>query len=395
MSSRSPSVSSITSDVRLRHRQSGQVFEGSLHVGGGVAVLESAAQATGRSGLSMIEEVVKGLLVQKGVDWTGTILNEYLGLYRESRGVFALVTEKKSGRLVAHASVFSSACHAGAGLLAHVRAAQGWGGYGLGTLVTEAVTGAALAAGVPFVVLETDDRLFRTKQGERAAYGMYERIGYAVLRERRGADSTGWIMVINARIFSLGQKLNSAAASIEKARAQLRREQARLVAALRAQFSSPAGKLEVDQVRAGDLGGLFLLLNLHPPQDFTGRLVPWRVFDGPECEREFVVRIRPALAAGNPPEDGSVVLRDSRLGIVAICAVRRVPTRSAYEVDFYCVPGLLRRRRALVRELVRSVRQRFATDAVGAQLVAARVPDRRKALVLAAALRGARRVPKS
>lgn len=381
--------------MRLRHRQTGQLFEGALHVGGGVTVVESAARATGRTALSVLEEVVKDLLVQKGVDWTGTILNEYLGLYGDSRAVFALVTEKKSGRLVAHASVFSSAGEAGAGLLAHVRAAQGWGGYGLGTLVTEAVTGAALAAGVPFVVLETDDRLFRSKQGERAAYGMYERIGYVVLRERRGADSTGWIMVINARIFSLGQKLNSTAAPSEQARARLRREQARLVTALRTQYSAPLGRSKIDRVRAGDLGGLFLLLNLHPPQDFTGRLVPWRVFDGPECEREFVVQIRPALAGGSPPEDLSVVLRDSRLGLVAVCAARRVPARRAYEVDFYCVPGLLRRRRALVRELVQAVRQRLETEAAGAVLRPARVPDRQKARALSAALSGAGRARNS
>lgn len=381
--------------VRRRHRQTGQIFEGALHVGNGIAVVESAALATGRSTLSILEEIVKGLLVQKGVDWTGTILNEYLGLYLESRGVFALVTEKESGRLVAHAAVFSSACAAGAGLLAHVRAAQGWGGYGLGTLVTEAVTGAALAEGVPFVVLETDDRLFRAKQGERAAYGMYERLGYTVLRERRDADSAAWIMVINARIFALGQRLNSAPAPSENGRARMGREQARLVTRLRALYSLPTGKLRLEPVRAGDLGGLFLLLNLHPPRDFTGRVASWGVRDGPEFEREFVVRIRPVLAAGTPPEDVSVVLRDSRLGIVAVCAARRSPARSVYEVDFYCVPGLLRRRRGVVRELVRAVRQRIKTEAPDTALVAVPATDRRKARALAGALSDVTRAKKA
>lgn len=386
MPSQSSSVRSRFRNLRLRHRETGRIFEGALHVGDGISVVESAAKATGRSGLSILEEVVKGLLVQKGVDWTGTILNEYLGLYADSRGVFALVTERTSGHLVAHASVFSSACDAGAGLLAHVRAAQGWGGFGLGTLVTEAVTGAALSAGVPLVVLETDDRLFRSKQGERAAYGMYGRIGYAVLRERRTAESTGWIMVINARIFSLCQKLNASTGSGDKVQARVRREQAKMVSALRSQYSSPIGKLRVDQVRAGDLGGLFLLLNLHPTPDFAGRLAPWRVFDGPEFEHEFVVQIRPALAAGSPLEDISVVLRDSRLGVVAVGAARRIAGRKVFEIDFYCVPGLLRQRPGVVRALVNAIQARLITESPGFTLTAARAKDARKSRALSQAL---------
>lgn len=395
MTTQLSSVPSSSRAVRLRHRQTRALFEGAVHVGGGVAVVEAAAKATGRSALSILEEVVNGLLVQKGVDWTGTILNEYLGLYGESRGVFAVITEKHSRRLVAHAAVFSSACNAGAGLLAHVRTAHGYGGYGLGTLVTETVTGAALATGVPLVVLETDDRLFRAKQGERAAYGMYGRLGYAVLRERRGPDATGWIMAINARLFALCRKLNSRATVTAKARAQVQREQARMIAALRTQYTAPAGGVRIDRVRAGDLGGLFLLLNLHPPRDFAGKLAPWHVFDGPEFEHEFVVRVRPSLAAGQPPEDASLVLRDARLGIVAVCAARRAPGRAEYGLDFYCVPGLLRRRGAEVRELIRQVRQRIAAEAGPEAVVVPRTADARKMHVLAAMPVGASRVSKS
>ena len=70
-----------------------------------------------------------------------------MGLYDDSLGTFSLVWDKSSRRLVAHGSVFQSRAHAGAGLVAHIRTDEACRGLGLGSLVTEEVTGRRCSRG--------------------------------------------------------------------------------------------------------------------------------------------------------------------------------------------------------------------------------------------------------
>src|SRR5690606_38241800 len=79
-------------------------------------------------------------------------------------------------------------------------------GLGLGTLVTEQVTAAAFERHSSVVVLETDDKLNRLAAGGRAAHSMYSRLGYAVLGEKRLADTIDWMMVVDEPIFRGCQK---------------------------------------------------------------------------------------------------------------------------------------------------------------------------------------------
>jgi len=346
----------VAAPVALMHRGHKAAFAGVLHLGSGTAVLESVAQALGRSPLAVLSEVVDRLLVRKGADWTGPILGEYLGLYGKAHGTFCVVSEKRTGALVAHAAVFRSSVPGGPALLAHVRTAEGWGNYGLGTLVTTTVTGWALAQGASVVILDTDDKLHRRNEGERAAFRLYSRLGYAVLAEKELADALGWLMVIDRKIHDQCRQ-REAAGSGECAPglpSQVTLAQEDLIAAIRRRYSTATRPSAPSAVRPDDLADLFLLLNLCPAGDFQVKLASWGVVQGPEFERAFVVDIRPAILDRDRLEDASMVLRDDGAGIVAVCAARQaVPfSRQAYHIDFYCVPEFLAAHPDLVRTLV-------------------------------------------
>jgi len=355
-----PTVRTVT----FTRRGQGGTFEGVVHLGPGRAVLEAVARTTGRSALTVLGLVVKELLVKKGADWNSAILSEYLGLFEDSAGTYCLISDSRSGQLVAHAAVFQSVHHPVAGLLAHVRTAEGWGGYGLGTRVTEEVTRSAFAQGARVVVLETDDLLFRKRQGERAAVGLYGRLGYSVLAEKAKGEAMGWLMAIDAEVFAQCQALPASQAGVLPPDIRLMQEA--LIANTRARYTASAGGLEVDRVKAGDLAGLFLLLNLCPPDDFRLKLAAWGVVEGPEFERAFVVTVRPAMADGDRLEDVSMVLRDPVAGIVAVCAARQAQpfSRGAFSLDFYCLPAFLGGHRGAVRALVEATigRIRDASD---------------------------------
>lgn len=358
----------VAAPVALMHRGHRAAFAGVLHLGSGTAVLESVAQTLGRSPLTVLSEVVDRLLVRKGADWTGPILGEYLGLYGKAHGTFCVVSEKQTGALVAHAAVFRSSIPGAPGLLAHVRTAEGWGSYGLGTLVTATVTGRALAQGASVVILDTDDKLHRRGEGERAAFGLYGRLGYAVLAEKEMVDALGWLMVIDRKIHNLFRQ-REATGSVDCALGlptEVIQAQQELIEATRRRYSTATRPSAPSAVRPDDLADLFLLLNLCPSGDFQVKLASWGVVQGPEFERAFVVDIRPAILDRDRLEDASMVLRDGGAGIVAVCAARQaVPfSRQAYHIDFYCVPEFLATHPDLVRDLLEATidRIRSATD---------------------------------
>lgn len=357
--------SPVAAPVALMHHGNSAAFAGVLHIGSGAAVLESVAQTLGRSPLAVLSEVVDRLLVRKGADWTGPILGEYLGLYGKAHGTFCLVSEKQTGALVAHAAVFRSSVPGAPGLLAHVRTAEGWGSYGLGTLVTATVTGRALAQGASVVILDTDDKLHRRGEGERSAFGLYGRLGYAVLAEKEMADALGWLMVIDRKIHDLFRKRRAAGSGecLPGLPTDVIQAQEDLIAATRRGYATATRPSAPSAVRPDDLADLFLLLNLCPSGDFQVKLAAWGVVQGPEFERAFVVDIRPAILDRDRLEDASMVLRDDGAAIVAVCAARQaVPfSRQAYHIDFYCVPEFLTAHPDLVRSLVEATIERIRT----------------------------------
>lgn len=363
-----PTSSVEIKPVRVTHRSSGATFEGTIFVGSGRAVIEAIAAKFGRAPLVVVDDIVNGLLVKKGADWNGTILGEYLGLYAPSSGAFGLIADNASGRLVAHAVVFQSAHDRFAGLLAHVRTAGGWGGYGLGTRVTEEVTRSAFARGAKVVVLETDDRLLRKKEGERAAVGMYGKIGYAVLAEdEKPGGEKGWLMAIDRGIFELCQeaKRQHGGEFAEQFSTEVVRAQETLVASIRRRFAEEASEAEIEPVNAGDLASLFLLLSLCPPPDFRMKLSAWDVVRGADLERAFVVNVRPGIVDRDRLEDASLVLHHPEGGVLAICAARLLApfSRQTYAIDFYCLPEFLAANAECVRALVVATIERIERDA--------------------------------
>ena len=134
-------------EISLVDPKTSNRLEGLVFTGPGREVIERISRETSQSGTAVLDSIVHRLLVKKGADWTNAILCEYMGLYDDSLGTFSLVWDKSSRRLVAHGSVFQSKTHAGAGLVAHIRSDEACRGLGLGSLVTEEVTQAALQQG--------------------------------------------------------------------------------------------------------------------------------------------------------------------------------------------------------------------------------------------------------
>lgn len=347
--------------VRVRpvtspNARAGKLFAGLVFTGQGMDVVRAIWQETGLTEASVLEMIVKELLVEKGVDWTGPILSEYLGLYEDSLGTFALVWDRQAKQLVAHGAVFQSAANPGAGLIAHIRTAGAAQGLGLGTLVTEEVTRAAFDQGARIIALATDDKRHRLQHGEKAAHTMYSRIGYAIFAEKHLADTIDWLMVIDPHIFEHCQRTREgndgrfpAETSVD-----VRNLQAALVSQARAPLSGRLENGRIEPVRDGDMANLFLLMNLSPPDDFQFKLSAWAIHMGPEFERSWVVNVRPAIMDRDRLEDASLVLRDQHGAVVAVCAARQATpfTRNAIHVDFYCLPEFLAKNKSAVENLV-------------------------------------------
>lgn len=343
-------------DLRIENVGKGRRIEGLIFTGHGRSLLRRIGQATGLESGVILDHILNRLLVQKGVDWTGTIANEYLNLYDESLGTFCLVWDNLSGKFVSHGAVFQSRTHPGVGLVAHIRTLDDFKYLGLGTLVTERVTQAAFDRGARVVVLATDDKLNRVESGEKAAHRMYSRIGYVILGEKRLADTVDWLMIIDAGIYDARQeeKRLRDGRFPEKIGPSIRKKQDDLIRDVRCRFESGSPGLRIDKATNGDLAGLFLLTALCPETDFRVKIDAWDVHQGPELERAFVVNIRPAMMDRDRLEEGAHVLRDEDGFIVTVCAARRVQPfhRNTYRMDVYGSPGLIANRRREVEELI-------------------------------------------
>lgn len=336
--------------------KSGVGIDGVVFTGSGRAVVKAVAAHAGLESLDVLEAIVTRFLVKKGADWTAPILSEYVGLYDDSLGTFCLVWDDTTGQLAAHGSIFQSRRQPWAALLAHIRTADEFRGLGLGTLVTEEVTSAAFRQGAGLVILATDDKLHRVAQGERAAHSMYSKIGYAILGERRLADTIDWLMAVDQPFFQEVQRQKTAAggqlASVSDHEMTLAKR--RLVERVRAKFSSvQSGTIE--PVGAGDLASLFLLLNLCPENDWKLKLLSWQIQHGPEAERTFITTVRQAIVDQDRLHDASFVLRNDDGAIAAICAAQLVApfSQQTYAIDMYCLPALLEAAPERIHELVR------------------------------------------
>jgi GNAT superfamily N-acetyltransferase len=349
--------------VSLTRAKSQERFEGLVFTGRGREVVERIASETGQSGAAVLDSIINRLLVKKGADWTNPILSEYLELYDDSTGTFSLVWHKTSRQLVAHGCSLQSKTHGGAALVAHIRADDAYQGLGLGTLVTAEVTGAAFQRGAQVVVLGTDDKRYRIEQGEKAACGMYSKLGYAILAEKELTDTVEWLMVVDPPLFERCQQLKQAAGGRFPATtpSDVVEMQQELIEGIRQQFSRAVADAEVSPIGQGDLANLFLLMNLCPPGDFQAKVIPWGVQLGPEMERCFLVHVRPAIADCDRLEDASLALRDRHGAILAVCAAKReFPfTRNVMQIDFYCLPGFFAANRAAVVALVEAVLARI------------------------------------
>ncbi len=334
-------------------RPGGEV-DGLVFVGSGPDVVLAISETTGQSSVAVLDAIVNELLVQKGADWTSVILGEYMGVYDDSHGTFVLVWDRLTEQLVAHGGVFQSSSHPWAGLLAHIRTLDPFKGLGLGTLVTEKATQAAFDRQAEVVVLETDDKLHRLEAGGRAAHALYAKLGYAILGEKRLADTVDWMMVVDEPVFAECQRLKQAGSLRGGAESAVRLLQQELVASTRSRLGDPEGDLAFEPVSPGDLPNLFVLLNLCPADDFRLKLTSWQVEHGPELERTFITTIRQGIADQDRLQDATMVLRDGSGAIGAVCAAQRFApfTRNTYAIDFYCLPALLASRRGLVVELV-------------------------------------------
>lgn len=352
-----------TQPVIAANQQLGTRIDGHVFTGTGRAVVRAVAEHSGVDSQEILSSIVSRLLVAKGADWTAVILSEYLGLYDDSRGTFSLVWDDATGQLVAHGSVFQSAAHPWAGLLAHIRTLDGFKGLGLGTLVTHEVTAATLNSGAGLVVLATDDKIHRLDQGERAAHSMYSRMGYAILGETRLADTVDWLMAVDSTLLSAADQHRAANdGRLADADSQSMGEaKATFVATTRNTFAAMTSDAKIEPVTAGDLAGLFLLTNLCPDDDFQLKLTSWQIHHGPELERTFITTLRQAIVDQDRLQDASQVIRDSKGRLLAVCAAQQLApfTRQTYAMDFYAFPEFVAGNRELVRELVASTIQRI------------------------------------
>jgi hypothetical protein len=350
-------------EITVNRPKAGGRFEGIVFTGGGREVVEQVSRETAQSGAAVLDSIINRLLVKKGADWTAPILSEYLGVYDDSVGTFSLVYDKSSRQLVAHGCSLQSKAHGGAALVAHIRCDDAYRGLGFGTLVTEEVTQAAFQKGAQVVVLGTDDKRYRIQQGEKAACGMYSKLGYAILAEKELTDTIEWLMVVDAKLLERCQQVRQAGGGRfpSPMPADVAEMQKVLVEGIREQFGQPLSDGEISPVGEGDLANLFLLMNLCPPDDFRVKVVPWGVQLGPEMERCYLVKVRPAIADCDRLEDASLALRDRHGAILAVAAAQRVfPfTLNVMQIDFYCLPRFFAANRPAVVALVEAVLARI------------------------------------
>lgn len=343
----------------------GKRLEGLNFTGSGTQFITTVGKKTGLEGSVVLDRIVNNLLVNKGVDWNNTILGEYLGVFEDSLVSFSLVWDKEVEGFVSHGAVFQSKKNPCIGLVAHIRTPDEYQGLGLGTLMTEEVTNAAFTNGAEIVVLATDDKLHRLELGEKAAYTLYSRIGYGIITEKKLADTVDWLMIINEEIFDDCQKTKENGRFPEQISDNIKEKQEKLIDKIRFEFGSKKVNLKTSKVTAGDLAGLFLLTALCPENDFRIKLDSWDVHQGPEFERSFVVNIRPALLDKDRLEDATLVLRDDKGFIVAVCAAKQVYPfgRNTMKVDFYSFPEFLENNKEQILNLINETMERIKKTA--------------------------------
>lgn len=348
-------------------RDGANAVDGVLATGSGTTVVQAIAARAGMDSLDVLSSIVNNFLVKKGADWTAAILSDYLSLHEDSRATLALIWDDASRRLAAHGAIFQSASRPWAALVAHIRTAEEFRGLGLGTTVTEELTATALRQGAGIVTLATDDKINRLSQGERAAWSMYSKLGFATLGESRLADTVDWLMAADRSLCELHQSAKTAAGRVaDAALPSLSVAKEDFVQRTRARFTQIDNGI-VESVRLGDLPALFLLLNLCPEADFQLKLTSWQIQTGPELERTFITTVRQALADRDRLHDASLALRDESGAIVAICAAQLSSpfSRRSYAIDFYCHPLLMRQSFDAVLSLVRLTVERIRTPPAG------------------------------
>jgi len=354
------------SEVRieeLERSNNKKEVNGLKFTGSGKEFIKTVSEKTGLDGFVILDSIINHLLVKKGVDWNNPILGEYLGIFNDSLASFSLIWDKNSGQFVSHGVVFQSKKTPGVGLVAHIRTLDDYKGMGLGTLVTEEVTKAAFSNGAKVVVLATDDKLHRIESGEKAAYTLYSKIGYGIIAEKKLADTVDWLMIINKEIFDDCEraKRKNNGRFPKHISDDIKGKQRKLIERVRQEFGSKRANLEVDKVTEGNIAGLFMLTALSPENDFKVKLDSWDVHQGPEFERTFVVNVRPALLDKDRLEDASLVLRDEKGLIVAVCAAKQVYpfSRNAMKIDFYCIPDFLIHNKKAVLDLIYEIEERI------------------------------------
>ncbi len=341
-------------------------IEGLIFTGCGADFIAEVGKKTGFDGSVILDYIINHLLVKKGVDWNSPILGEYMGIYKHSLASFSLFWDKKSKKFASHGVSFQSIDNPLIGLVAHIRTDNEYQGLGLGTLMTEEVTDAAFKNNAKFVVLATDDKIHRLESGEKTAYTLYSKIGYSILAEKKLADTVDWLMIINQEIFNDCQKEKK----MNKGRFpkhvsnDVKKKQQILADKIKRDFGSKKRNLKLQKVTDGDMAGLFMLIALSPENDFRIKLDSWDIHQGPEFERTFVVNIRPAILDQDRIEDATLVLRDEKGFILAVCAAKQVYpfSRNTMKIDFYCFPEFLEKNKEEILNLIDETMKRIKED---------------------------------
>ena len=338
-------------------------IESVIFTGSGVDFIKKVSEKTKLDGSEVLDFIINNLLVKKGVDWNNPILGEYLGIYKNSLASFSLVWDKKLKGFISHGALFQSKKNPHVGLVAHIRTLDEYQGMGLGTLMTQETTKIAFENNAEFAVLATDDKLHRIEAGERAAYTLYSKLGYAILAEKKLADTVDWLMITDQEIFNdcLLEKEKNNGRYPKETPSYIKEKQQKLIDKVRGEFSAKKKNLMIDKVTDGDLAFLFMLTALSPENDFKIKLDSWDVHLGAEFERSFVVNIRPAMLDQDRLEDATLVLRDEKGFILVVCAAKQVYpfSRNTIKIDFYCFPEFLSNNKKEVLNLINETIKRI------------------------------------
>ncbi len=334
-----------------------------IFTGCGAEFIKTVSKKINLDGSIILDYIINHLLVKKGVDWNSPILGEYLGIYKNSLASFSLVWDKNLNRFISHGTTFQSKENPLVGLIAHIRTLDEYQGMGLGTLMTEETTKIAFENNAELAVLATDDKLHRIESGERAAYTLYSKLGYAILAEKKLADTVDWLMISDREIFSdcLLEKEKNNGRYPKETPTYIKETQEKLIDKVRGEFSAKKKNLMIDKVTDGDLAFLFMLTALSPEDDFKIKLDSWDVHLGAEFERSFVVNIRPAMLDQDRLEDATLILRDEKGFILAVCAAKQVYpfSRNTMKIDFYCFPEFLNNNKKEILNLINETIKRI------------------------------------